>query len=404
MNNDDTEDVGVDAHPNERVVIGLMSGTSLDGVDAACCRIRRDGDGPRGYDVAVESFVTHPYDAAFRERIAAVCGESGTVAEVCELNVALGAVFAAAAEDAADAADRAVADIDLIGSHGQTVRHVPEPQSLPVDDGRLRSTLQIGDGSVIAERTGVPTVADFRTADIAAGGHGAPLVPFADVALLAATDRFRVAQNVGGIANCTALPPDSNRGDVRAFDTGPGNMVIDGAVELLTDGERTYDKDGHLARAGTIEETVLNECLRGEYFRAEPPKSTGRERFGRAYARDFLAACRARNCGDEDVVATATALTAHSIADAYRRFLPRMPDEVVISGGGAYNPTLVEMLDDAVDADVRTVEEYGIGADAKEAVAFALLAAAAMDGVPNNVPSATGASRPIVMGKRCPPT
>ncbi|WP_256478577.1 anhydro-N-acetylmuramic acid kinase [Halorussus limi] len=387
----------------ERTVVGLMSGTSLDGVDAACCRIRRDGDGPRGYDVSVESFVTRPYDPAFRERIAAACGEAGTVADACELNVALGAVFAAAAEDAADAAGLSLADVDAIGSHGQTIRHVPEPQSLPVGDDRLRSTLQIGDGSVVAERTGVPTVADFRTADVAVGGHGAPLVPFADLALLADDTRFRVAQNVGGIANCTALPPDPTRGDVSAFDTGPGNMVIDGVVELLTDGERTYDRDGCLARAGTVDEALLEECLDDDYFRSEPPKSTGRERFGRAYARKFLDACRARNLSDEDAVATATALTARSIADAYRRFLPRTPDEVVVSGGGAYNPALVGMLDDAVEAEVRTVNEYGVGADEKEAVAFALLAAAAMDGVPNNVPEATGASRPVVMGKRCPP-
>lgn len=394
---------GVD-DANQRVVVGLMSGTSLDGVDAACCRIRRKGDGARGYDVCVESFVERPYDATFRERIAAVCSESGTVADACELNVALGAVFADAAANAADAAGLALADVDAIGSHGQTIRHVPEPQSLPVGDDRLRSTLQIGDGSVVAERTGVPTVADFRTADVAVGGHGAPLVPFTDLALLADDARFRVAQNIGGIANCTALPPDPDRDDVCAFDTGPGNMVVDGVVELLTDGERTYDRDGRLARTGTVAEGVLDECLRDDYFRAEPPKSTGRERFGREYAREFLTACRAQNCSDEDAVATATALTARSIADAYRRFLPRTPDEVVVSGGGAYNPTLMTMLDDAVDADVRTVEEYGIGADAKEAVAFALLAATAMDNVPNNVPGATGASRPVVMGKRCLPT
>lgn len=386
----------------ERVVVGLMSGTSLDGVDAACCRIRRDGERPHSYDVNVESFVTRPYDPAFRERITEACSESGTVAGACELNVALGAVFATAAEDAADAAGLTLGDVDAIGSHGQTIRHVPEPQSLPVGDDRLRSTLQIGDGSVIAERTGVPTVADFRTADVAVGGHGAPLVPFADLALLA-TDRFRVAQNIGGIANCTALPPDPDREDVSAFDTGPGNMVIDSVVELLTDGDQSYDHDGRLARAGTVDDALLDECLNDDYFSAEPPKSTGREQFGRSYARKFLETCRTRNLSDEDVVATATALTARSIADAYRRFLPRTPDEVILSGGGAYNSTLVEMLDAEVDADVRTVDECGISADAKEAVAFALLAAAAMDGVPNNVPNATGASRPVVMGKRCPP-
>ncbi|WP_158059652.1 anhydro-N-acetylmuramic acid kinase [Halorussus halophilus] len=394
-----------DRRDRERTVIGLMSGTSLDGVDAACCRISHVGSDtdPCGYSVTVDSFVTRPYDTAFRERLASVCSDEGTVADVCELNVALGAVFADAAADAAHAAGISLDDVDAIGSHGQTIRHVPDPQSLPVGDDALRSTLQIGDGSVLAERTGVPTVADFRTADVAVGGHGAPLVPFADLALLAADDRFRVAQNVGGIANCTALPPDPARDDVAAFDTGPGNMVVDGVVELVTNGEQTYDRDGELARVGTVDETLLDECLDDDYFRTTPPKSTGRERFGRAYAREFLERCRSRGLSDEDAVATATALTAESIADAYRRFLPRTPDEVILSGGGASNPALVAMLDDAVDADVRTVDEYGVGADAKEAVAFALLAASALDGVPNNVPSATGASRPVVLGKRCPP-
>ncbi|WP_423747085.1 anhydro-N-acetylmuramic acid kinase (plasmid) [Haladaptatus sp. SPP-AMP-3] len=388
----------------ERVVVGLMSGTSLDGVDAACCRIRRDGETIRDYDVTVESFVTREYDSAFRERLERVCSDEGSVAEACRLNVALAAVFADAAESAADAANLDISAVDAIGSHGQTIRHEPEPRRLPVGDDRRRSTLQIGDGSYIAERTGVTTVADFRTADVAVGGHGAPLVPFADLALFADDESFRVAQNVGGIGNCTALPPGAEREDVTAFDTGPGNMVIDGVVELLTDGERTYDRDGRMAREGTVHDAILDDALDEPYFRAEPPKSTGREQFGRSYAREFVAACRERNCTDEDVVATATALTARSIADAYRRFLPNAPDEIVVSGGGAYNPVLLDMLDAAVSAPVRTIDEYGVGSDAKEAAAFALLAAAALDGVPNNVPDATGAVRPVVMGKRCPPT
>ncbi|MFC6962424.1 anhydro-N-acetylmuramic acid kinase [Halocatena marina] len=187
-----------------RRIVGLMSGTSLDGVDAACCRIRSNTN---GYDVTVESSLTRPYDSELRERIARVCGDDGTVAELCDLNVALGAVFADAAIAAVAAADRSLADVDAIGSHGQTVRHHPEPRALPVGDERLRSTLQIGDPSIIAEQTGLTTVADFRTADIAAGGHGAPLVPFADLALLAHETKFRIAQNIGGIANCTALLP-----------------------------------------------------------------------------------------------------------------------------------------------------------------------------------------------------
>lgn len=391
-----------DAQPAERVVIGLMSGTSLDGIDAACCRIRRDECGLSGYDLTVESFVTHPYDQPLRKRIARVC-EENAVGDVCDLNVALGAVFADAAADAAAAADLALADVDAIGSHGQTVRHHPEPRALPTDDGCLRSTLQIGDASVIADRTGVTTIADFRTADVAAGGHGAPLVPFADLALLVDDEAFRVAQNIGGIANCTALPPDADRGDVTAFDTGPGNMVIDGVVERLTDGELTYDRDGRLGLAGTASEAILDEFLDEPYFHTHPPKSTGRERFGGAYVREFLDTCRTLSLDDADIVATATALTARSIADAYRRFLPQSPDEIIISGGGAFNPALVGLLDAEVDTPVYPLDEYGIPPDEKEAAAFALLAAAALDGVPNNVPSATGAVSPVVMGKRAPP-
>lgn len=387
---------------SERVIVGLMSGTSLDGVDAACCRIQRDGADPYGYEATVASFVTRPYDRDLRERIARVCGESGTVAELCDLNVALGAIFADAAVNAVAASDIDLAEVDAIGSHGQTVRHHPEPQALPGSDDQLRSTLQIGDASVIAERTDIATVADFRTADVAAGGHGAPLVPFADLALLA-DETFRVAQNIGGIANCTVLPPNADRDDVIAFDTGPGNMVIDGVVEQLTDGEQTYDRDGRLAHAGTVCDTILREYLNDPYFRTDPPKSAGREQFGSAYVQEFLDTCRGR-LPNEEIVATATALTARSIADAYQRFLPQSPDEVIISGGGAFNPTLVAMLDEEIEAPVRPIDEYAIGADEKEAVAFALLAAAALDGVPNNVPSATGASRPVVMGKRTPPT
>ncbi len=381
-----------------------MSGTSLDGVDAACCRIRSDGNDSPDYDVSVESFVTRSYDPPLRERIEKVCTDEGSVAEVCTLNVTLGTVFADAAVAAATAANIDIENVNAIGSHGQTVRHEPIPKAMPVGDERLRSTLQIGDGSLIAERTGITTISDFRTADIAVGGHGAPLVPFADLALLADDESFQIAQNIGGIANCTALPPEASRENVTAFDTGPGNMVIDGVVQRLTDGERTYDRDGEIARNGTVSDAILKTAMDKHYFHTAPPKSTGREEFGRAYVREFIDICREQNLPDEDIVATATALTARSIAAAYRKFLPQMPDEVVVSGGGAFNSTLIEMLDAEVNGPVTTIDEYGIGADAKEAVAFALLATAALDGVPNNVPSATGAARPVVMGKRCPPT
>lgn len=386
-------------------VVGLMSGTSLDGYDAACCRITTPPpDDPFGADVEIESFVTRSYDAATREQLVAVCDdETGTVDEVCRLNVALAEVFADAARDAWREAGYEASDIDLVASHGQSVWHIPAEEVLPGTDRRSRSTLQIGDGSVVAERTGVRTVSDFRMADVAAGGHGAPLAPFADATLFADDAAVRSIQNIGGIGNCTLLGPSPDRTDVRAFDTGPGNMVIDAVVEILTDGAQTYDEDGELAAAGTIDDALVDSFLDDPYFRERPPKSTGREYFGHDYARRFIEAGRDRDRTDEDIVASATALTARSIADAYDQFADPYPDEVYVSGGGAYNPELVTMLDDAVEIPVDRLGELGVDGDEKEALLFALLGATRLDGVPNNVPRATGADRPVVMGKLSEP-
>lgn len=383
-----------------RVAIGVMSGTSLDGVDAACCRVvRSDPADPFGYDVAVESFVEREYDRELRERLLALCDDgTGTVDEVCRANAALASVFADAADAARREAGRSAESVDVVASHGQTVWHAPERESYPGVDERSRSTLQIGDGCAIAERTGIRTVSDFRAADVAAGGHGAPLAPFLDGACFAADD-VRAVQNIGGIGNCTLVPPAPDRDDLAAFDTGPGNMVVDAATELVTDGELTYDVDGELAAAGHVDDDLVAAFLDDPYFRQEPPKTTGRERFGREYARRFVAAARDRGCADEDVVASATALTAQSIADAYEDFAPTYPDEVFVSGGGASNPTLLAMLRDRVDCPVSPSEAAGVGADEKEAVLFALLGAARLDGVASNVPSATGADRPVALGK-----
>lgn len=377
-----------------------MSGTSLDGVDAACCQITHTGDGPFSYEVAVESFVTEPYDADVRDRLVRLCSdETGRVDEVCRMNVALGEAFAAAAQRAVDEAGLDPSDVAVVGSHGQTVWHIPDEERLPGRSTRSRSTLQIGDGSVIADRTGITTVTDFRTRDVAAGGHGAPLASFLDAVLFADDGQFRAVQNIGGIGNCTLVPPAADRDDVIAFDTGPGNMVVDAVVEVLTDGEQTYDDDGAIAADGNVNEELLAVVLDDPYFREAPPKSTGREQFGHDYARELITAGRDRDLGDADIVATATALTARSIADAYDRFASDTIDEVVVSGGGAHNATLMEMLRDAVDASVVTLDQYGIGVDEKEAALFALLAVARLDGVPNNVPRATGAREPVVMGK-----
>ncbi len=385
---------------NTRYAIGLMSGTSLDGIDAACCRIERtDPNDPLGYDVSVESFVERPYDREVRDRLVRLCdGETGTVDELCRMNVALAEAFAAAADDAREDAGLDASAVDVIGSHGQTIWHIPDRESLPGTDRRSRSTLQIGAGSVIADRTGIPVASDFRSRDIASGGHGAPLASYFDAATFVDEDVARAAQNIGGIGNCTLLAPGAERDDVVAFDTGPGNMVIDAVVEILTDGDSTYDADGALAASGTVDDELLAASLADGYFRREPPKSTGREYFGHDYARQFIADGRARDDADADIVASATALTARSIADAYDRFADPVPEEILVSGGGSRNPTLLSMLDEALDGSVYTTDEFGIGADEKEAALFALLGVTRLDGVPNNVPSATGAREAVVMG------
>lgn len=384
----------------EYYAIGLMSGTSLDGVDAAVCRVTTTGSGSLEYDLSVESFETAEYDEAFRNHLEALGkADTGRVDDIAVSNVALGEAFAEAAERAREAAGLTRSEIDVIGSHGQTVWHVPDRVRLPGRPGRSRATLQIGDGSVIAARTDTTTVSDFRTRDVAAGGHGAPLAPLLDASQFAAANRVRALQNVGGIGNCTVLPPDPAPDDVVAFDTGPGNMVIDGVVDLITDGRLSYDEDGTLAAAGDVDQNLVIAFLEAPYFESPPPKTTGREQFGREYAEQFVAAGRKRGLDDEDIVASATALTARSIADAYDRFAPRYPEEVFVSGGGANNPTLMAMLEAAVDAPVHRLETLGMSGDAKEAALFALLAVTRLDGVPNNLPRATGADEQVVMGK-----
>ena len=386
----------------ERYAIGLVSGTSLDGIDAACCRVGRDPDGdpPTDYEVRVESFHTEPYPSELRDELVALCdAETGTVDAVCRADSALAELFADAALAACEAAGVATDDVAAIGSHGQTVWHAPDPAPIPGTDRETRATLQVGDGSVIAARTGVPTVSDFRPADVAAGGQGAPLTPFFDLACLSSPDEARALQNVGGIGNVTLLPPDPARADVTAFDTGPANMVIDAVVELLTDGAAAYDEDGRLAARGGVDEDLVEAFLDDPFFEAAPPKTTGRERFGHRYAREFISAARDRGCGDPDVVASATALTARSIADAYDRFADPYPERIVVSGGGANNPTLLSMLDERTASPVERLAALGVDGDAKEAALFALLGVAALDGVPNNVPAATGADRAVTLGK-----
>lgn len=372
-----------------------MSGTSADGVDAAIADVTRTG-------ARVLAFGTFPYPPALRRQVFALFDpRTSRVDAICRMNFVLGEVFAQAVAKLARRSRIPLASIDLIGSHGQTIHHLPSGGA----GGRrgAASTLQIAEPSVIAERTGITTVADFRPRDVAAGGQGAPLVPWADYVLFRHRRRTRAVQNIGGIANVTYLPAACELADVLAFDTGPGNMVIDRIAQRATAGRRRYDADGRLARRGNVHAALLTRLMRHPFLRRQPPKTTGRETFGLAFADALYARARARDIAPLDTLATVTAFTARSIAQAYRRLLPAAPDEVILCGGGARNSYLVELLRRELSpAVVRLTDELGINADAKEALSFALLAAAAIRGQANNVPAATGAARAVVCGKIVP--
>ena len=371
--------------------IGLMSGTSLDGISA--CVVRFSEPGKTGGSLSLEllAFDVKEYSQAQRERLLAAM-QGATAQEYCRLAFDLGTWLAEAALQVMVESGVPREEIRAIGSHGQTLWHEAP-----------HSTWQIGESAVIAERLGIDVVSDLRVRDVAAGGQGAPLVPIAD-ALLFAADHWRALQNIGGIGNVTVVPPGGALSAVRAFDTGPGVGVLDAVVRTLRQGQR-YDVDGKLARAGTPVDAVIDELLAHPYFAAPPPKSTGRELFTPAYVSSLIERCRAlkAKCSDEDVIATATALTARSIADAYRRFMPEPVEEVLISGGGAKNKTLVEMISRSVaPMNVRQFDDVFFDGEAKEAVAFALMAKLFVQGVSANVPTATGARGPRILGKLTP--
>jgi anhydro-N-acetylmuramic acid kinase len=378
-----------------QVIVGLMSGTSADGIDAVVARISGNGGGLR---VKVLAHVHRSFGAGLREQIVRV-GLDGKVAEICELNFVLGEHFARVALQAIRKAGLTPARVTAIGSHGQTIHHLP--------NAATPSTLQIGEAAVIAERTGITTIADFRVGDMAAGGQGAPLVPYTDWALLTDQQRPRIVQNIGGIGNLTFLPPRARLEEVMAFDTGPGNMVIDGVVSALTNGRKGFDRAGEWAASGMVSQTLLRQMMEHPFLRRKPPKTTGREEFGRPFIERTLSAGRKLKLGKEALVATATAFTAASIADAYKRFVfPKLREgqlsklQIILGGGGAKNPTLRRMLREQVGVgEIRTHEDFGIANEAKEALAFAILAHETLLGRPGNVPSATGARRGVVLGK-----
>ena len=373
------------------IVLGMMSGTSGDGIDTAVAELF--GISPR-LEWKLLYHEHFPFDPELRKEIfACFRPETGTVDRICKLNFALSEAYAAAALQTIRNAGMKPGEIDLIGSHGQTLWHIPagEPHA---------STLQIGDPAIIAERTGIPVISNFRTADMAAGGNGAPLVPFADKVLLSAPDKIRAAQNIGGIGNVTWLPKTNDKTrQIIAFDTGPGNMLVDYMAGIISGGKLSYDPDGRMAGAGNVNEGLLEELLRHPYYAKQPPKTTGRETFGSQYGTEIRETAARSGVNDHDLIATLTMLTARTIADSYRNFLPEFPDEVIVSGGGSRNPLLMDMLRETLfPAKVFSSDDFGIPSEAKEALAFAVIAYETFHRRPGNIPSATGADHPVIMG------
>jgi anhydro-N-acetylmuramic acid kinase len=361
------------------IVAGIMSGTSLDGIDVALVDVR-----DRGF--SVKAFWTVPYPAKMRQAIL----NASTVPEAARLHFLLGELYAKAVL-------KGKVRPELIACHGQTIHHESDPVSYL--GHKVASTLQIGAAAVIAERTGLPVVSDFRPRDIAAGGRGAPLVPFVDYRLFRHAHRGRVALNVGGIANITAIPPGATPEQVIAFDTGPGNMVIDALAADYTGGKQDYDKNGQLAARGQVDRRLLASLLRDAYYRKRPPKNAGREQCGRP----FVERLRAAGLPVLDLIATATALTSSTIAIGIRRIVRCPVDELIVSGGGAKNSEIMKHLAALLPGvAVATSSDFGIDIDAKEAIAFAILGYETWRGRPSNLPSATGARRPVILGNITP--
>jgi anhydro-N-acetylmuramic acid kinase len=391
------------ANKPSRLLIGLMSGTSVDGIDAVLVRIEGHGAGAKVHPIAFRSY---PFPPNLRAEVFRLFDpQKARIDSICQLDFLLGEVFAAAVDRLLQDCGWTRDEVDLVASAGQTVWHDPQPVvELPgvdwIDHPLItRSTFAIGQSAVIAERTGITTIGDLRVRDVAAGGQGAPLVAYADWVLLRDPALGRCVQNIGGIGNVTYLPPGASPGDVIAFDTGPGNMVIDAIIDLATDGAQTYDQDGALAAQGHVASELLSAWLDDPYFRTAPPKTTGREHFGVQFARRIMD--EARDLSFEDLVATATALTAESIARAYSDFIrPLGPiDQVIVGGGGNRNPALMEMLRERLPGvPLLSHEDFGIDSDAKEAIALAIIANDAVAGFDTNISGATG-GRPTVLGK-----
>jgi anhydro-N-acetylmuramic acid kinase len=379
------------------LALGIMSGTSADGIDVALVRLT-------GRNASLENFAAFPFPRQVQKAILKL-GEGGpvTTGEISQLNFLLGEIFAGAALAACKKFRVPSAQIAVIGSHGQTVFHQGIPSAF--NGRRIASTLQIGEPSVIAARTGITTVGDFRPADMAAGGQGAPLVPLVDFLLYRHPRIGRAALNIGGIANVTVIPAGAKIEDVYAFDTGPGNMIIDALVRHYTHGRKAYDRNAEMAGRGTFLPRLSDDLMRDDYYVKPPPKSAGREQYGETYVRRVLAHRDSRRAKPEDVILTVTGVTAQSILYAFSLFVfsRTKVDELIVSGGGARNPLLMKALAAAFDQDFRIREssELGVPGDAKEAFAFAVLAHETLHKRPANVPGATGAKKAVVLGKVC---
>ncbi len=379
------------------IVAGVMSGTSADGINVALVRITSSRSRAGTHGLHFLAHAEYPYPKRVRRAVlAAMNSTKANVADLARLNFLLAELYA----DAILATQRRFhLKAELVGCHGQTLYH--QGEAAPFLGRKLAATWQTGEGALVAARVGVPVVSDFRPADMAAGGKGAPLVPFLDFLLYRDSRVGRIVQNIGGIANLTAIPANASATEVVAFDTGPGNMLIDAVTERLFG--KPYDRDGRIAASGAALDLVISDVMRGSFFRRKPPKTAGREEFGREFAQNFIRRC---GRGDKrDIVATATALTAKSVADALRRFVIYRTGtyrDFVVSGGGASNPTLMAMLANELrplGLQIRTSDEFGLPSEAKEAAAFALLAFQTWNRKPSNVPSATGAKRPAILGK-----
>lgn len=387
---------------DEVYLVGLMSGTSVDGIDAAVIKLTPSADREAGVEVSLLAFENTPFPAHVRDSVFELFEPANaTIDKVGAMNMWLGELYAQATCSVIGKSGLEPSEIYAIGSHGQTIYHAPEEK--PMDGFDLHCTVQIGDGAVIANRTGIPCVSDFRVADMAMGGQGAPLVPFTEYFLFGDPEKTLLLQNIGGIGNVTVLPANASLDQVFAFDTGPGNMIIDGLVSRLY-APMTMDVGGEIAASGQAIDELLQWMQQDEYYAMPLPKSTGRERFGQAYVARIIDRMREKGWKSEDVIATATYVTAWSIVDGYERYIaPRhQAQRLLVGGGGSYNETLMRHLRQLFapyQVRVLTQEDIGGNSDAKEAIAFALLAYYTMKRLPNNIPLVTGASRPVVMGK-----